>query len=152
MVAAPHTSNWDFPFAMSAFFIMGLHIRFLAKKSLFTFPLKYIMYPLGGIPVDRSTSGNLVDYMVNLFNENEELIMLIPVEGTRSYVKEWKTGFYHTALKAGVPIILGYLDYKKKEAGCDEVFYPTGNYEADVAVMKAYFSKVTAKYPENASV
>jgi len=152
MVAAPHTSNWDFSFAMCTFFIMRLRIRFLAKHTLFGWPLKYIMYPLGGIPVNRSTSGNLVDYMVDLFNKNEALIMLIPVEGTRSYVKEWKTGFYHTALKAGVPIVLGYLDYKKKESGCDEVFYPTGNYEADLQVMKAYFSQVTPKYPEKASV
>ncbi len=150
LVAAPHTSNWDFPIAMSALRLMGVRVRFLAKKELFSGPLGWLMRTLGGVPVDRSRSNSLVEAMAQTLAEAEgQLIVLIPPEGTRSAVQEWKSGFYHVARLAQVPILLGYLDYGKKEAGIHpEPFYPTGDYDADLERIKAFYRGITPKYPE----
>jgi 1-acyl-sn-glycerol-3-phosphate acyltransferase len=94
----------------------------------------------------------MVDAMINMFASNESLIIIIPAEGTRSYVKEWKSGFYYTALGAKVPIALGYLDYGNKLAGFGELFYPTGDYEKDLAAIKNYYRQFTPRYPEKSSL
>lgn len=152
MIAAPHTSNWDYPYTLATFFAKGIKIKYLAKKSLFTFPLGIIIKGAGGIAVERSKSTNLVDALINLFKENKELILTIPAEGTRGYVKEWKSGFYHVALGAKVPIVLGYCDYGKKEVGFHSLFYPTGNYEKDLIEIQRFYKTVTPKFPENFSL
>lgn len=152
LVGAPHTSNMDYPIALATLYASGAKVRFLAKKSLFRFPLGVLMRLTGGLPVDRSRHSNMVEAMVEMFSRHEKLILLIPVEGTRSYVKEWKTGFYYTALGAGVPIALGYLDYGKKIAGFGELFYPTGNYQQDLAVIQKYYRQFRPKYPEKSSL
>ena len=152
LVGAPHTSNMDFPIALATLYASGVHVRFLAKKSLFRFPLGILMRAMGGIPVDRSKHSNMVDMMINMFNTTNSLILLIPAEGTRSYVKEWKSGFYYTALGAKVPIVLGYLDYGSKTAGFGELFYPTGDYQKDLADIKNFYRQFTARYPEKSSL
>jgi 1-acyl-sn-glycerol-3-phosphate acyltransferase len=152
MVGAPHTSNEDFFHALPVFFILRLKLRYLAKKQLFKFPLGLFFKATGGIPVDRNKNSRMVDFMIDLFDKNDKLVLLIPVEGTRGYVKEWKTGFYHVAVGAGVPIALGYLDYAKKEAGFGPTFWPTGDMEKDIAEIKKFYKQVSAKYPEKSSL
>ncbi len=152
LVAAPHTSNMDYPIAMATLYGCGVQVRFLAKKSLFKFPLGILMRATGGIPVDRSRHTNMVEGMISMFEQNNNLKLLIPAEGTRSYVKEWKSGFYHTALGAKVPIALGYLDYGKKTAGFGDLFYPTGDYQKDLAEIKTFYRQFTARYPEKSSL
>ena len=152
LVGAPHTSNMDYPIALATLYAAGISPRFLAKKSLFKFPLGILMRLTGGLPVDRSKHSNMVDAMVDMFSKRHELVLLIPVEGTRSYVKEWKSGFYYTALGAGVPIALGYLDYGKKIAGFGELFYPTGNYQQDLLVIQKYYRQFRPRYPEKSSL
>jgi 1-acyl-sn-glycerol-3-phosphate acyltransferase len=152
LVAAPHTSNLDYPIALATLYAAGVRVRFLAKKSLFKFPLGLLMRLTGGLPVDRSKHSNMVQAMIEMFSHRDRLILMIPVEGTRSYVKEWKSGFYHTALGAGVPIALGYLDYGKKVAGFGELFYPTGNYDQDLQVIQTYYRQFQARYPEKSSL
>jgi 1-acyl-sn-glycerol-3-phosphate acyltransferase len=152
MVGAPHTSNMDFPIALATLFGSGVGVRFLAKQSLFKFPLGILMRTTGGIPVDRSRHHNMVDMMIQMFEDHDRLILLIPAEGTRSYVKEWKSGFYHTAVGANVPIALGYLDYGKKEAGFGKLFYPTGDYEKDLVEIKNFYRQFTPRYPEKSSL
>lgn len=149
VIAAPHTSNWDFVYAMAAFYIMDMRIRYVAKKELFVFPLGIIMRAFGGIPVDRSKRNNLVDSMVKLFQEHEKLYLLIPPEGTRSQVAKWKTGFYYTAFNAQVPLVCGYLDYAKKEAGLGMIYTPSGNYDNDLKEIKTFYSGVTPKYSKS---
>jgi 1-acyl-sn-glycerol-3-phosphate acyltransferase len=149
VIAAPHTSNWDFVYAMAAFYIMDMRIRYVAKKELFVFPLGIIMRAFGGIPVDRSKRNNLVDNMVKLFKEQEKLYLLIPPEGTRSKVDKWKTGFYYTAFNAQVPLVCGYLDYAKKEAGLGMIYTPSGNYDNDLREIKSFYSGVTPKYSQS---
>lgn len=152
LVAAPHTSNLDYPIALATLYASGVKVRFLAKDSLFKFPLGIIMRATGGMPVDRSKHNNLVDALVSIFKNHDELILMIAVEGTRSYVKEWKSGFYHTAVGAGVPIALGYLDYGKKVAGFGDLFYPTGDYQRDLLEIQNFYRKFTARHPEKSSL
>lgn len=152
LVAAPHTSNYDYPLSLATLYASGVRVRFLAKKDLFKFPLGILMRASGGMPVDRSRHTNMVDAMVEMFNESKELILMIPVEGTRSYVKEWKSGFYHTAMGAGVPIALGFLDYGRKVSGFGDLFYPTGDYQKDLQEIQNYYRQFLAKYPEKSSL
>lgn len=153
IIAAPHTSNWDFWYTMAAFAIYRLKIRFTVKKEWMQFPFSLLMKPLGGIAIDRTprTAGSdrksFVEAMIDLFRENEELIIVITPEGTRSFRDKWKTGFYHVAQGAGVPICLGYVDYAKKKAGIGKVIYPK-DYVTDMREIMAFYSQVTAKFPE----
>lgn len=146
LIAAPHTSNWDYPYALAVFYALGVPVRFLAKESLFRPPLGWLMRASGGIAVNRAQRNSLVDTMIAMFRMQENLVLMIPVEGTRSYVKEWKSGFYHVARGAGVPIVLGFLDYKKKEAGFHALFQPTGDYAADVRQLQEIYRQFTPKH------
>ncbi|MEK6482497.1 1-acyl-sn-glycerol-3-phosphate acyltransferase [Catalinimonas sp. 4WD22] len=153
MVAAPHTSNWDFIYARAALYILRVPIKFTIKKEWVKFPLSLILNPLGAIPIDRQRKGmsrtSTVDKMVELFDHTDHLIILVTPEGTRKYAEKWKSGFYFTAQRANVPIVLGYLDYKAKEAGIGAVFHPTGDRDKDIEEIKAFYRTKTAKFPEN---
>ena len=148
MIAAPHTSNWDFIFSRAAFFLMDVDVKLTIKKEWTTIPvLGALVRSLGGLAVDRSRNNSLVDGMVKLFAEHEELVILITPEGTRAYQPRWRKGYYFAALGANVPIRLGYLDYKEKEAGIGEAVWPTGDYEADEARIKAFYRTKTGRFP-----
>ena len=148
MIAAPHTSNWDFMFSRAAFFLMDVDMKVTIKKEWTTIPvLGPLVRSLGGLGVDRSRKNSLVDTMIELFQKRDELIILITPEGTRKYQPKWRKGFYHAAVGAGVPILLGYLDYKNKEAGVGPAFYPTGDYEADAEAIKAFYRTKTGRFP-----
>lgn len=152
MVAAPHTSNWDLIYARAALYILRVPVKFTIKKEWVRFPLSLILNPLGAIPIDRKPKGikktSTVDKMIELFEQRDHLIILVTPEGTRKYAKRWRSGFYFTALRANVPIVLGYLDYKDKEAGIGAVFYPTGDRDKDVEEIKAFYRKKTPKFPD----
>ena len=152
LVAAPHTSNWDFVYGMCGLSLMGIQLNYLAKKELFRFPIKRFLISLGGIAVDRSKSNSMVDSMVKLFNENERLILMVPPEGTRKKVDKWKTGFYYTALNAKVPILLGILDYGKKEAYIGKLFEPTGDIKKDFEFFREFYKNATPKNADYFSV
>ena len=149
MIAAPHTSNWDYVYTMAALYALDVPIKYLGKASLFKFPLGILIKKLGGIPVRREQKNNMVSDMAKMINESiEQMILIIPAEGTRSYSKEWKSGFYHIAQTAGVPIILGFLDFAKKEVGFLDEFNPTGNYEKDLKIIQKKYVGITPKFPE----
>lgn len=148
MIAAPHTSNWDFLFARCAFYIMDIDLRYTIKKEAMVGPLGWLLKNMGALPVDRKKNNSLVDAMVSILNNADRMVIMITPEGTRSYQPRWRKGFYHAAVGAGVPIVLGYLDYPKKEAGVGPVFYPTGNVEADIEKIKAFYRTKKGKYPE----
>ena len=149
MIAAPHTSNWDYVYTMAALYALEIPIKYLGKESLFKFPLGILVKNLGGIPVRRDQKNNLVNDMAKMINEStEQMQLIVPAEGTRSYSKEWKSGFYHIANVAKVPIILGFLDFAKKEVGFLDEFNPTGDYEKDLIAIQKKYVGVTPKYPE----
>ncbi|OON69384.1 1-acyl-sn-glycerol-3-phosphate acyltransferase [Hymenobacter sp. CRA2] len=149
MIAAPHTSNWDFMHARAAFFLMRRNVRFTVKKEWTDIPLLgKLMLSLGALPIDRSKNNSMVEAMKELFQEHPDLIILITPEGTRKYQPRWRRGYYFAAQAANVPILLGYLDYSKKEAGVGPAVYPTGNYEQDEEKIKAFYRTKKGRFPE----
>ncbi len=141
IISVPHETNWDFPLALSFAFVVGHKIYWMGKKSLFRWPFGGIMRWMGGIVVERSTKNNMVEQMVQAYKEREELCIVVPPEGTRSNVKRWKTGFYHIAVGAKVPIILGFIDYKNKKGGFGPTFYPTGDIDADFKEIRRFYQE-----------
>jgi 1-acyl-sn-glycerol-3-phosphate acyltransferase len=150
LIAAPHTSGWDFLIGRAGFYSKGVRkIKFLIKKEMFKFPLGGIIKSLGAIPVDRSRNNNAIIAIGKMFSENENFLLMITPEGTRKYTDNWKKGFYHIAETAGVPIVLTYVDYGKKEGGIGPALYPSGNYEEDFKIITDFYKSKTAKFPEN---
>ncbi len=147
MIGAPHTSNWDLPMTLAIVFAFRLKVYFLAKQSLFSPPFGLFLRWLGGIPVNRSKSNNLVEQAVELFSTHDDLILLVPPEGTRRQVRYWKSGFYHIAFGAQVPIVLGFIDFKRKIAGFDSIFIPSGNFDDDLLKIQAVYAGITGKNP-----
>ncbi len=146
LIAAPHTSNWDMPYALTACFVLRLNPRWMGKASIFRFPFGGIMRWLGGVAVDRSRSHNAVADQAQALRESDEPIQLIIApEGTRKRTREWKTGFYYIAREAGVPIVLAYLDYERRVAGLGRVFQPTGDVQADIAEIKRFYATVRGR-------
>lgn len=139
LVGAPHTSNWDFILMLLAVFIWRIDIRWMGKDSIFKPPFMGLMVWLGGISIDRSKANNTVEQMVEHYRQQEELVVLIPPEGTRSKVERWKTGFYHIASQAEVPIALGYIDAGTKTVGLGPLFIPTGDIESDISVIQQFY-------------
>lgn len=145
---APHTSNWDFVLGVLCRRALGLPIAFFMKKEWFRFPLGCVMRRLGGIPVDRSRHASLTDQMAEAFAQHDRFYIAVTPEGTRSYTRCWKRGFYVIAQKAQVPIMLAYIDYAKKELGFGCLFEPTGDIEADMPAIKSFYKNIVAKKPE----
>ena len=146
LIAAPHTSNWDLPYTLMVAFVLRLNVYWIGKSSLFKPPFRGVMMWLGGIPVDRAQSNNLVAASSTaIMQATGRLQLIVPPEGTRSGTRYWKTGFYYIALGAGVPIVMAYLDYDKKIGGLGPVFQATGDIEADMVTIKAFYAGVKGK-------
>ena len=145
-IAAPHTSNWDLPYTLMVAFALRLNIYWMGKEQIFTPPFRGLMMWLGGIPVRRETSNNLVAASVEAIKAaTSPLQLVVPPEGTRSKVRYWKTGFYHIAIGAQVPIVMAYMDYDKKISGIGPIFLPTGDIEADMASIQAFYAPFKGK-------
>ena len=142
IIVVPHTSNWDFIMALIIRGAMGFKANFLGKKSLFRRPFGFIFRGLGGIPVDRGTSRNMVDQVVAEAKRRSSFILAIAPEGTRGKVKKWRTGFYYIALNAKIPIVMCQMDYEHKEARFLDPFYPTGNVDEDLEYIHDQFRDV----------
>jgi 1-acyl-sn-glycerol-3-phosphate acyltransferase len=139
-IAAPHTSNWDLPYTLMVAFALRLNPYWMGKADIFRFPFGGLMRWLGGIAVDRSRSNNLVAASAQAITDADgPLQLIVPPEGTRSKTRYWKTGFYYIATTAQVPIILAYMDYATKRSGLGPVFEPSGDIEADMARIKAFY-------------
>lgn len=158
MIADPHTTNRDFLYTRLAFLLMDIPVRITIKKSYMRFPYGPFARALGCIGIDRRPKKegeerpSMVQVMVDLFKEHDDLVMLVTPEGTRSLRTKWKTGFYHIAVLVNVPVALGYLDYKKKEAGVGKVVYPSGDMEKDMQEIMAFYKKITPHTPEKFSI
>jgi 1-acyl-sn-glycerol-3-phosphate acyltransferase len=148
LIAAPHTSNWDLPYTLMVAFCLNLHVYWMGKASIFTFPFGGVMRWLGGIPVDRSKSNNLVAASAQALRDADGPVQLVvPPEGTRGRTRHWKTGFYYIAQEAGVPIVLAYMDYEKKRSGLGPLFTPTGDVERDMAQIKQFYAGIKGNNP-----
>ncbi len=147
LVAAPHTSNWDLPFTMLMAFAFQARIHWMGKTSIFRRPFRGFFQWLGGIPVNRSRSTDLVAQSIQEFKRKKHLILTIAPAGTRKRVGQWRSGFYHIARGADVPIALGFLDYRRKVGGIGPLIYPSGNFDADMETIRTFYNSVTGKYP-----
>lgn len=144
IVGAPHTSNWDFVFFLGATHQLGIKPSFLGKLSLFRWPLARFMRDMGGIPIDRRARGrNYVDQVVAAFAGAEELALVIAPEGTRGPIAHWRSGFYHIALRAGVPIVPAWVDNRAMKGGLGPAITPSGDYAADLRrIAEFYFARL----------
>jgi 1-acyl-sn-glycerol-3-phosphate acyltransferase len=150
VAVAPHTSNWDFILTMSASLAMGVQISFLGKHSIFVWPLKKWLLAYGGIPVERSQHHGIVGQVVAEFTQREQLVFGVSPEGTRKKVTQWKTGFWHIAREAQVPIQLLGIDFATKQIVFGPQMLTSDDFANDFAQMRLFFQQMTAKYPENA--
>ena len=145
IVAAPHSSNWDFVIFLLIIFKFQIPVHWMGKNTMFIPPFRTLLQYMGGIPIDRSRKGNTVTIMARAFNDADRLIVTIAPSGTRSRTTTWKTGFYRIADQAKVPIVLGFVDYKRKIGGVGPVFYPTGDMDADLIRIQAFYRGKSGK-------
>lgn len=139
VIAAPHSSNWDFVIGVAVVFALKLDVRFLGKAELFWGPLAPFMRWLGGIPVDRQRPDAVVEDAIERFRTASRLLLAMAPEGTRKPVERWKTGFYRIAVGAGVPIVPGFFDNARKRVGFRPAFIPTGNQAEDIEQLRAFY-------------
>ena len=148
LIVAPHTSNWDFPVGMSAKLALGLSAIWLGKHTLFRFPFGIILRALGGIPVDRSASNDVVQQVTSEFAKHEHLVLAVAPEGTRKRVERWKTGFYRIARSAGIPIVPVALDWEQHAIRIMAAFTTTGDVDADIASLRQKFEGLKGRRAE----
>ena len=148
VIAAPHTSNWDFPLGILYIISAGVPFRYMGKDALFKWPQKYLFKALGGFGVDRNKTTSLTKRMAKFINSQDKIALALAPEGTRSNIGYWRTGFYYIALEAKVPIAMATIDYQHKEIGIKQSFMPTGNIEEDMHIIREFYQDIKGKYPE----
>ena len=146
-IAAPHTSNWDFPLMLAFAFAFEARVHWLGKDALFRGPGYWLFRWLGGIPVDRSRAGGLVAQAAQAFAANDHLMLAVPPEGTRSRAAGWRSGFYRIAQAAQVPIVMGFVDFERRLGGIGPLLTPSGDLDADMATLRAFYCTVRGKHP-----
>jgi 1-acyl-sn-glycerol-3-phosphate acyltransferase len=151
VVFYPHTSNWDFPVGLLAKWLTGIHFRFVAKDSLFATPLGPMLRRWGGIPVDRSRRTGVIARLAQAFADNADFRLVVAPEGTRRRTEHWKSGFYHLARAAQVPLGLAFIDYRRREVGVGGFVGLSGDVDMDMARIAAFYADKTACRPENAA-
>jgi 1-acyl-sn-glycerol-3-phosphate acyltransferase len=148
LIVAPHTSNWDFPVMLALALALRIKATWMGKHTLFRPPFGWIMRRLGGLPINRSERNNVVEQAVESFRKRDRLVLAILPEGTRKRTPYWKSGFYHIALGAQAPIALGFADYRRKIGGIGRVIVPSGDIDADMAIIREFYSGMTGKRPD----
>jgi 1-acyl-sn-glycerol-3-phosphate acyltransferase len=148
LLAAPHTSNWDLVYLLALAALYGGDVSWMGKHKIFSPPFGGLMRRLGGIPIRRDRREAVVDQMARAFAERESLALVVPAEGTRGYVDHWKSGFYHIAQTARVPIVMGYLDYPRKRGGFGPTLVPTGDVSKDMDAIRDFYGDKVGKYPD----
>jgi 1-acyl-sn-glycerol-3-phosphate acyltransferase len=147
LIAAPHTSNWDLAFLLALAAVYEVRISWMGKDELFRGPMGWLLRKTGGIPIVRHQRGDMVAQAARNFANAETLALVVPVEGTRGHVTHWKSGFYHIARTAKVPIVLGYLDYSRRRGGFGPAIEATGNTIADMDKIRAFYADKVGRFP-----
>ena len=148
-IVAPHTSFWDFPIMLSMAFKHRIRANWLGKHTLFRGPGRPFFRWLGGIPVDPGDSGNgRVEQVIDIIGAAGEMRLGIAPEAGLSPTTRWRTGFYHIAVGAGIPLVLGFLDHRTRVAGADEWFHPSGDMAADFERIRSFYRPMEGRYPE----
>ena len=148
LIAAPHTSNWDLAYLLALAETYDLRISWMGKHQIFRWPVGGLFRALGGIPIRRHERADRVGAMAREFAERDTFALVVPAEATRSWAPHWKSGFYHIARRANVPIVMGFLGYARRRGGFGPVFFPTGDVGKDMDVIRAFYADKTGKYPD----
>lgn len=148
LIAAPHTSNWDLALLLLLAKVYGVRVSWMGKHSLFYGPMGWVMRRLGGIPVRRDRSNSLVAQMAAAIESSDRIALTVPAEGTRSYTTHWKSGFYHIARVANVPVVLGFLDYRRRRGGFGPEIVLTGEPSEDMDEIRAFYADKQGRYPD----
>ena len=151
IIGAPHTSNWDFPVFLGTVETLGRRVHFIGKASLFRWPMGGFMRALGGVPVRRDATQDLVSQVVAQFALHDDFALIVAAEGTRDPTTRWRTGFYQIALTAGVPIVCAGPDYSNKLGIIGPLIHPTGDYDADMKPAFTFFRGLSPKHPERSA-
>lgn len=146
MLAAPHSSWWDGIWGLLIKVAIGADVRFMGKQELFRWPLGGLLRRLGGMPVDRGAGQGVVDQIISQFRQRDQLWLGIAPEGTRKPVKRWKTGFWHIARDAGVPIFPAAFHYPDKTVHLGPLFNPSADMNADMARLRAWYAPFKGKH------
>lgn len=150
LIVAPHTSNWDFVVGMAAKMAIRLQANWLGKDAIFKGPTGGLFKSWGGIPVERSSAHDMVSQVVGEFKQRDKMWLGLSPEGTRGHVDKWKSGFWHIAKAAAVPIQTIVLDYSSRRLIIGKAFTPGESLPNDMATIRAYFAEVgSGKFPEN---
>lgn len=150
LIAAPHTSNWDFVNFLGLTADLKIRPHFMAKLSLFRWPLGGFIRQMGGVAVDRRGGGNVVQQMVDEFARRTEFMLTVAPEGTRGKTAKWRTGFYQIAMAAKVPMVVGMMDYGTKTGGLGPLIWPSGDFRADMLKVLEVYRTCIPKIPERA--
>lgn len=149
LLGAPHTSNWDFVFFLGAVTKLGIRPSFMGKLALFRPPMTRFMYDMGGIPVDRQAKDqNYVEQVAQAFADADELALVIAPEGTRGPITAWRSGFYHIALRAGVPIVPAWIDNERMAGAIGAEIMPSGDYAADLKKIAQFYYQHMPDHPK----
>jgi 1-acyl-sn-glycerol-3-phosphate acyltransferase len=151
MIAAPHTSNWDAFYMIMVSFVFRINLYWMGKHTLFKPPFGFLTRFIGGVPIDRRASLGMVEQSALVLKNASEMVLAVPPEGSRSNVTYWKTGFYYIAHQAGVPIVLGFLDFRRKLTGVGPAILPTGNLTEDIEQIKAFYEPMAGKHSRKTS-
>jgi 1-acyl-sn-glycerol-3-phosphate acyltransferase len=148
LICAPHTSNWDLIYLLAIMFMLRIKVSWIGKHTIFKKPFGGFLRWLGGIPVDRRSAHGVVDQIVDRYSEQDDLIIAVTPPGTRSKTDHWKSGFYHIAHKAQIPVLLGFADYENKKAGTGPSFIPSGDIKKDMDLIRDFYKDMRGGNPE----
>ena len=148
LIAAPHTSNWDLVYLLALSEVFDVRVSWMGKAAIFRPPFGWLMRRLGGIPVTRHQRGNMVSQATHRFATAQDLALVVPAEGTRGAVEHWKSGFYHIARGAEVPIVLGYLDYARRRGGFGPSLVATEDVRKDMDQIREFYADKVGKHPD----
>lgn len=148
VAVAPHTSNWDVPVGIILCLKLRISPSWFVKASFFRFPFRGLCRWLGAVPVERTRATNAVSHAVRALRDRDRVMLAFTPEGTRAATSYWKTGFYHIAHGAGVPIALCYLDYSRKRGGLGPLLWPTGDMYADMEKIREHYAPFKGLHPE----
>jgi 1-acyl-sn-glycerol-3-phosphate acyltransferase len=148
IIGVPHTSNWDFVVGIAAIFVIRVRVRWWVKHTVYTWPWRHFVDWAGGIPINRTAAHGVVEQTVEAFAREPQFVLALAPEGTRSHVGQWKRGFHHVAVRARVPIVAAWFDYRSKVIGAGGLFHPTGDYAADTAsILRFLRGRAVARHP-----
>jgi 1-acyl-sn-glycerol-3-phosphate acyltransferase len=147
VILAPHTSNWDLLFILAVLYALGIKFYWFGKKEVFRWPVGIFFKWLGGIPIDRGSRNNMVQQTVKIIQSQEQIIVGVSPEGTRGNTKYWKTGFYHIAHEAQIPVVFAFLDFSRKVGGLGPIMNTSGDIDEDMKTIRKFYKDITAKYP-----